>query len=105
METINNHGYREVSFQVQDIKNILSTPELLEKISADSYSAYMEFYDYSVKEGFVEDHFFRMTLAPDANVASGLRELIRVMEAVNNRAVSPFDDSDMGAPSSEASMQ
>lgn len=109
METIKNPmGYREVSFHIRDIKEILSNPDLMEKSSAEYESALSDFLAYTEKEGFDDDRFFRMTLAPDAFFTDGLRELMRVLEAFKNGNCTPFDDSDAAFAAStvtESSMQ
>ncbi len=104
METI-DIGYREVPFRVKDAAHILSTPELLEKISADTYDALLEFHTYCTQEGFGEDTGFRLTLTPGAHLDSALREVVRVLKLVKNGGCQPFDDSDMGTPSREASRE
>ena len=103
METI-DIGYREVPFRVKDAAQILSTPELLENLSPDAYAALQEFHAYCTKEEFGEDRFFRLTLAPGASMASGLREVVRVLDLAKNGGCHPFDDSHMGDASREASI-
>ncbi len=85
-------GYREVPFRVKDAAHILSTPELLEKITGDTYAAMKDFYDYCTQEGFGEDASFRLTLAPNASMASALREMVRVLELVKHGEYELFDD-------------
>lgn len=92
METINT-GYQEFQFRVKDAANILSTPELLEKATADTYDALLEFHTYCTQEGFDYDTFFRLTLTPGVHLDSALREVVRVLELAKNGGCQPFDDS------------
>lgn len=91
-------GYREVPFRVKDAAQILSTPELLKNLSSDAYEALQEFHAYCTKEDLGEDSFFRLTLAPGASMANGLREVVRVLEMVKNGECQPFDDSEASVP-------
>ena len=92
MESI-DIGYREMSFRVKDAAYILSTPELLEKITGDTYAAMMDFHTYCTQEGFAEDTVFRLTLSPGVHLDSALREVIRVLKMEKSGGCRPFDDS------------
>ncbi len=106
----NTVGYKEISFRVEDIRDILGNHAFMEKASVQYESALSDFLDYAEKEGFDDDRFFRMTLAPNVFFTDGLRELRRVLEAVKNGDFTLYDDGDEAfstskAGESESSMQ
>ena len=103
METINT-GYQEFQFRVKDAAHILSTPELLEKITGDTYAAMMDFHTYCTQEGFAEDTVFHLTLSPGVHLDSALREVVRILKLEKAGGCKPFSDHDMGDASREASI-
>ncbi|MDX5935683.1 hypothetical protein [Acidithiobacillus thiooxidans] len=74
-------GYREATVLIEDVSRILVDPVLREDIPPDKIQVLADFKAAALEMGMEPDGFVRLTLAPGANIAEGLREVTRAMQA------------------------
>jgi hypothetical protein len=67
-------GYREISFHMVDIRKIIKHPDQYQQITSEAISAMRDLHAAALESGFGEDGFIRLTLAPDADLISAIRQ-------------------------------
>lgn len=81
MDDVLDTGYREATVFVKDVSKILAGPDLRKKVTPDRMQVLTDFKSAAMEMGMEPDGFVRLTLAPGANMADGMREVTRVMKA------------------------
>lgn len=84
-------GYREFSFRLGDIAETLK-PEYAESLPEGVREILVDFLEAAQSAGYGNTAFFRMTLAPDAQPISGIKQLTHTIIAYQNGETKPYVD-------------
>ncbi len=83
-------GYREVTVFIENVSKILVDPVLREDVPPDKIQVLADFKAAALEMGMEPDGFVRLTLAPGANIADGMREVTRAMQAYQRGECTEF---------------